>query len=257
MKKLAEIVVLGLLCQGCISTTTSTSTTTPQSDEAAAIANLNLGVGYLRQGRADLAVDILERALSFDPRLADAHSSIAVAYDQLGQPDEAEEHYRRATRLEPNNPGAANSYAVFLCRHDRWDDAERYFRRAAENPRYTTPAAALANAGVCARAADESDVAERYFREALARNPGYPDALYHMTDLAYQDENFLQARAFMQRYLESATANPEMLWLCFQIEQQLDSPIRAQTCATRLRDQFPESAQATRLFRLERDATTL
>ncbi|MEE8543099.1 MAG: type IV pilus biogenesis/stability protein PilW [Gammaproteobacteria bacterium] len=257
MKKLAEVVVLGLLCQGCVSTTTSSSSTRPPSDEDAAIANLNLGVGYLRQGRAELAVEILERALNFDPRLADAHSSIAVAYDQLGRSDEAEEHYRRATRLAPDNPGAANSYAVFLCRNDRWDDAERYFRRAAENPRYTTPAAALANAGVCARTAGESDVAESYFREALARNPGYADALYHMADLAFQDENFLQARAFMQRYLETATANPEILWLCFQIEQQLDSPTRAQACSARLRDQFPESAQATRLFRLERDATTL
>jgi type IV pilus assembly protein PilF len=226
MKKLAEVVVLVLLCQGCISTTTTTtsssSTRAPaSSDEDAAIANLNLGVGYLTQGRAELAVGILERALSFDPRLADAHSSIAVAYDQLGRSEEAEEHYRRATRLEPNNPGAANSYAVFLCRNDRWDDAERYFR------------------------------------EALARNPGYSDALFHMTDLALQDKNFLQARAFMQRYLETATANPEILWLCFQIEQQLDSPTRAQACATRLRDQFPDSAEATRLFRLERDATTL
>ncbi len=261
MKKLAEVVVLVLLCQGCISATTTTTSSSSRapasSDEDAAIANLNLGVGYLRQGRAELAVGILERALSFDPRLADAHSSIAVAYDQLGRSEEAEEHYRRATRLEPNNPGAANSYAVFLCRNDRWDDAERYFRRAADNPRYTTPAAALANAGVCARSAGESAVAERYFREALARNPGYSDALFHMTDLALQDKNFLQARAFMQRYLESATANPEILWLCFQIEQQLDSLTRAQACATRLRDQFPDSAEATRLFRLERDATTL
>ena len=75
-----------------------------------------------------------------------------------------------------------------------------------------------------------------------------------MTDLAYQDENFLQARAFMQRYLDSAAASPEMFWLCFQIEQALNSPTQAQRCATRLREQFPTSAQASRLFQLERDA---
>jgi type IV pilus assembly protein PilF len=252
MKKLAGFAVLGLLCQGCVSTTGSTP---GQSDEDAAIANLDLGVGYLREGRADVAVTVLERALTFDPDLADAHSALAVAYDQLGRPEDAEEHYRRATRLDSNNPDAANSYAVFLCRDDRWDDAERYFRRAAENPAYATPAVALANAGVCARAAGETEEAESYFRAALDRNPVYPDALFHMTDLAYEDENFLQARAFMQRYLESATANPEVLWLCFQIEQELESATRAQICAARLRDQFPESAQASQLFRFERDAT--
>ncbi len=251
MEKLAVIVLIGLLSQGCVSTTTSSAPS--QSNDDAAIANLNLGVGYLRQGRTELAIEILERALSYDPRLADAHSSIAVAYDQLGLSDQAEDHYRRATQLESDNPDAANSYAVFLCRHDRWNNAERYFRRAANNPIYTTPAAALANAGVCARAAGELDTAERYFREALGRDPEYPDALFHMTDLAYQDENFLQARAFMQRFLASADASAEMYWLCFQIEQELDSSAQAQSCATRLREQFPTSEQASLLFRLERD----
>jgi type IV pilus assembly protein PilF len=252
MKKLTALALYCLICQGCVSTTTSSIA--PQSDEEVAIANLNLGVGYLRQGRPELAIDILERALSFNPNLADAHSSIAVAYDQLGDVEEAEEHYRRATELAPENPGVANSYAVFLCRDDRWNDAEEFFLRAAENPRYATPEAALANAGVCARSAGELDKADSYFRAALDRNSTYPDALFHMTDLAYQNENYLQARAFLQRSLESAPDSPEMFWLCFQIESELDSLSQAESCAIQLREQFPESVQASQLFEIERDA---
>jgi type IV pilus assembly protein PilF len=252
MKTLTVFAVYCLLCQGCVSSTSSS--TPPQNDADAAIANLNLGLGYLRQGRPELAIDIFNRALSFDPDLADAHSSIAVAYDQQGRSGDAEEHYRRAAELAPDNPGAANSYAVYLCRNNRWADAEPYFRRAAENPTYTTPEAALSNAGLCALAAGESDNAESYFREALGRNPVYPDALYHMTDLTYQQENLLQARAFMQRSLASAADSPEMLWLCFEIEAELNSPTSAQACATRLKEQFPESEQASQLSEFERDA---
>ena len=178
-----------------------------------------------------------------------------MAYDQLGVSDEAEEHYMRAAELAPDNPGAANSYAVFLCRNNRWDDAEEYFRRAAENPRYSTPAAALANAGVCARAAGDVETAEIYFREALNRDPAYPDALFHLTDLAYQNQNLMQARAFMQRSLGSSADSPQMFWLCFQIERDLNSATEAQRCATQLKQQFPESAEATELFEIERNAT--
>ena len=251
MNKVAGLIVLSLLCQGCVSTTASSTS----SDEDAAIANLNLGVAYLRQGRPELAVSILQRALSYDPRLVDAHSSIAVAFDQLGQLDEAEEHYQTAAQLEPADPGAANSYAVFLCRNDRWGDAEGYFRQAADDPQYSTPEAALANAGVCARTAGESGTAESYFRQALERNSVYPDALFHLTDLAYENEDFLRARAFMQRYLEFADASPEMFWLCYRIEQDLNSPAQAQNCAAQLKDQFPGSVQTSRLVQLERDAT--
>jgi type IV pilus assembly protein PilF len=252
MKILTAFAVYCLLCQGCVSTTNPSIP--PQSDADAAVVNLNLGLGYLRQGRPELAIDIFNRALSFDPDLADAHSSIAVAYGQVGRSDEAEGHYQRAAELTPDNLGAANSYAVYLCRTNRWAEAEPYFRQAAENPTYTTPEAALSNAGLCALASGEPDKAESYFREALGRNPVYPDVLYHMADLAHQQGNLLQARAFMQRSFASVADSPEMLWLCIQIEGQLSSPTQAQACATRLKGQFPEPVQASQLFELERDA---
>ena len=58
---------------------------TPASDEEAAQANLNLGVGYLRQGRPDVAIEALQRALDLNPRLANAHSAIAAAGQYLAR----------------------------------------------------------------------------------------------------------------------------------------------------------------------------
>jgi len=239
------------LAQACV--TSSNGTRAPSSDDAA-VANLNLGVGYLRQGRADLALESLERALELDPRLVDAHSSIAIAYDQLGNAAEAERHYQRATALAPNNAAVANGYAVFLCRNNRWRDAESYFRRAADDPRYATPEAALANAGVCARNAGDHGKAEEYFRAALNKNPAFPDALSSMMELSYDAKNYLQARAFMQRYLDVRPANASVLWLCFNIEQELDNPDGAQRCAAQLREGFPGSPELAQLQELQRDA---
>ena len=238
------------LAQACV---TSTDGQRAPSSNDAAIANMNLGAGYLRQGRADLAVEKLQRALELDPRLADAHMTIAIAYDQLSNFELAEQHYQRATALESGNASAANSYAVFLCRRGRWKDAESYFRRAADNPSYATPEAALANAGVCARNAGDMVKAEEYFRAALNRNPQYPDALSSMLEIAYNAKNYLQARAFMQRYLDVGRPNASVLWLCFNIEQELENPDRAQTCAAQLREEFPGSPELAQLQALQRD----
>lgn len=248
--RVGTAVLAVILVQGCVTTTSSNTNSTP---EEAAVANLNLGVAYLRQGRPDLALSNLEEALEYNPRLAAAHSTIAIVYEQLGDTNSAEEHYRRATQLGPDDGSAANSYAVFLCRSDRWEDAERYFRRAVENPRYPTPAAALTNAGVCARRAGDIDSAERYFREALARNPAFPDALFNMASLAFQAQDYLASRAFTQRYLSAAGSSPEALLLCVQVERELDSDAAAAECAARLRSTFPNSAEATRLNAIERN----
>jgi type IV pilus assembly protein PilF len=250
MRILIAIAALSL-GQACVSTSSSVNGVTPTED--AAVANLNLGVAYLRQGRPEIALANLQEALEYNPRLAAAHSTIAIVYEQLGEPDAAEEHYLRATQLGPDDGSAANSYAVFLCRHDRWGEAERFFRRAADNTRYPTPAAALTNAGVCARGAGDLQSAERYFREALSRNATFPDALSNMADITYQAQDYLASRAFVQRYLAAAGGTPEVLLLCVQVEQALDAPDAATQCADRLRSTFPNSAEVAQLNAIERD----
>ncbi|MBN1240839.1 MAG: hypothetical protein JXB36_20235, partial [Gammaproteobacteria bacterium] len=49
-----------VVLQGCTSTTTVSRAA---GEDEVARANLNLGVAYLRQGRADLALEKLQRAL--------------------------------------------------------------------------------------------------------------------------------------------------------------------------------------------------
>jgi type IV pilus assembly protein PilF len=119
----------------------STSTTPEHkpTQQEAAVANVNLAAGYIRQGKPEAAIEVLQRAIKQDPKLADAHSMIAVAYDQLGAREDAETHYKKSTQLEPDNSAAANAYAVFLCRQTRWKDAEPYFQKAVSNFKYQTP----------------------------------------------------------------------------------------------------------------------
>jgi type IV pilus assembly protein PilF len=217
-----------------------------ESSSDAAIANMNLGAGYLRQGRTDLAIERLRRAIEQNPRLVEAHSTIALAYDQIGSATEAEEHYRRAAQLDAANPTAANAYAVFLCRQNRWPDAAPYFQRAVANPTYATPAVAYTNAGVCARAAGEEDQAAENFRAALQRDPAFADALLNMLDLSFQSGNYIQARAFVQRYLAAHPPTAPVLWMCFNVERELNDQAAANVCAAQLRANFsgsPELAQ--------------
>ena len=167
------------------------------SDEDAAVANMNLGAGYLRQGNVELAIERLRRALAQDPDLVLAHSTIAFAYDQVGSLEEAETHFRRATELDKEDGAAANAYAAFLCnRGNRWAEAEPYFRRAVQDLDYPTPEVAMTNAGFCARDAGDLAKAEENFRAALTRNPRYADALLNMVELSYQRADYLQTRAF-------------------------------------------------------------
>jgi type IV pilus assembly protein PilF len=245
---LCAIVVALSACAGSGTVTERSSATD------AATANMNLGAGYLRQGNMELAIERLQRALAQNPRLVEAHSTIAVAYDQIGNLEQAETHYRRATQLDPNSGAAANAYAVFLCsRQNRWSDAAPYFRRAAADVRYATPEVAHTNAGICARGAGELDAAAESFRAALERNPTYPDALLNMLEVSYQAENYLQARAFVQRYLAAHRPTAPVLWMCVNIERALNNAAAAEQCEGQLRSGFQGSPELAQLEQQRRD----
>lgn len=248
MKWLIAIILLPLL--GCI-TEGEKRTSTIDPAEASQV-NLNLGIGYIRQGRYDLAREKLEKALQQDPELAEAYSALALVYDNLGEPRSAEENFRTAVRLAPDNSSVLNTYAVFLCRQRRGEEAESYFLKAAQNPRYTTPEAALTNAGVCMLQMGNAEKAENYFRNALAKNARFADALFQMTQIAFGRDNLLQARAFLQRYLAAAPPNPQILWLGVRIEQGLGDDKAADRFAGELKSQFPESNEYSQLLEMER-----
>ncbi len=256
MNSLRLIAVLGCavaFLPACVSTGTSTRDARA-SDAAAATANVNLGAEYLRRGRAAVAVDVLERALAIDDGHAEAHLTIALAYGALGELELAETHHRRALRLDSGSAAAQNAYAVFLCSQNRWPDAEPLFRQAADNPDYETPAAALTNAGTCARNANDPESGRRYFLEALAIDPGYPDALANMLDIAWRNGDYIGSRSWLQRSLAARPADAGLLLLCVRIERELADPAAAERCANRLRDDFPDSVEFAQIRESGRDA---
>ena len=83
-----------------------------------------------------------------------------------------------------------------------------------------------------------------YFREALEINPLLPNTLYQMALLNFNAQQYLPARAFLQRYAAFAAATPQTLWLAFRVERALDNPAEAEQYALELRTRFPKSEEA-------------
>lgn len=243
------LLIASALLAGCV---TTSDTVSDASLREAARYNVQLGIEYLNQGRRELAMEKLQRAAEQDPRSAEVRMWLAYAYNHYGDADRADEHYRRALRLDDDNPELRNNYGAFLCQHGRLAEAERHFVAAARNGEYSTPEVAWTNAGICAEREPDLDKAERYYREALNVDSRHEDALWQMAQLAFNRDNALSARGFVQRYLEVAPRSAESMWLGYQVETALEDTVAAQRYATVLRNDFPNSEQARRLQEAER-----
>lgn len=232
------IAMLALLLGACSSTPTYTS-----DPKRAAQANLELGVAYYREGRLQLAMENLRRAVELDPDLFEAHGAIAILYERLGENESAERHYRRALALAPSDSRTNNNYGQFLCHQKSLQDADRHFRQAVADPLYDTPEVAYTNAGICARRIPDVRKAEEYFRLALERNPFYPQALLQMLSLNHEQGEYLRARAYLQRYQQVSRHGPESLWLGIQVEHALGDKNAVASYGLALRNHFPDAPQ--------------
>ena len=215
-------------------------------DTKIAETNLSLGIGYMKQGKLDDALEKLLKAEDAKPGDAAVHSVLALVYDQMQEYDKADRHYRRAIDLNAEEGGYYNNYGAFLCRHGKYQEADKYFNKAVNTLRYKTPESALENAGVCAAQIPNAEKAEDYLRKALSINDKLPVALAEMADLMFKKQNYLSTRAYLQRFGEVSKPTARSLWLGIRTERKLGDKEAEARYAKLLQSQYPDSLEFKR-----------
>lgn len=235
--------LLTILCVAMLTGCASSGGQGTGNKQNAAQLNVELGLGYLRQGRPKLALDNLQRAIELDPRLADAHHYAAEAYRQLQQYARAEEHFAKALRLAPKDSALKNNYAIYLCEREKFKEADKYFVGAASDKFYTGSAEAMENAGVCARKNGDNALASERFHQALNYDGRRSRALYQLAELEYEQGKYREAQGLMERYFNVAKTSAPALWLAIRIEHELGNEARVRVYATDLHRNYPNSKE--------------
>ncbi|MDH5358428.1 MAG: type IV pilus biogenesis/stability protein PilW [Gammaproteobacteria bacterium] len=216
-------------------------------DPKAAEINMRLGLNYLQRGDYEIALQKLQKALRQNPNLASAHNTIALLYQRLDEMKKAESHFKEAVIREPKYSEAQNNYGVFLCQQGRYDEAEQHFLEAIKNPLYSSPAQALENAAMCASRIPDNARAEELFRQALRINPTLSKSLLWMADLSYQQQDYLQSRAYIERYQSVASWSAQALLLAIKTENQLDDQNAVSSYILLLKERFPDSEEVSQV----------
>lgn len=239
----AVVILAGVVLSGCVSSTTGMPA--PEADVGdAAELNYQLGARYYQNGKYDLARDRLEHALELNPKMAVAYTTLGMTYEALGNPRLATESYENAVRAAPRDFEVNNAYAVFLCRQRDYSGAKKYFEKAANHPENDNAERTLTNAGLCLAQQPDLVEAERLFREALERRSTHGEALLQLCLLKYQQEEFMSARAFLQRFMATGKSTAGVLLLASEIEGKLGNDRGRTDYVNQLLREFPESPEA-------------
>jgi type IV pilus assembly protein PilF len=215
--------------------------------EKRAIIRLQLAVGYYQQGKYDIALDEIKKAIAADPSYADAYGMRALIYTAMGQVPLADDNYQQALRLAPGNPDLANNYGSFLCQTaNRPREAMPQFETALKNPSYQTPVSALVNAGTCSLKTKNIDAAERYLLDALRYNPELPAVSSGLARVYFERRDYQRAGFFINRLTEVSkldNLSADALWLALRVQRKLGERSMEASLVAQLRRRFPGSPE--------------
>jgi type IV pilus assembly protein PilF len=249
MKRACALFALGLLA-ACASGTADgelrTSSDQTSTEKRAAI-RLQLAVGYYQDGKYEIALDEVKKAIAINPQEADAYGMRGLIYAAMKEKELADENFQRALKLAPHNPELENNYGSFLCNvAGRPAQAIPHFEAALQNPRYQSPLSALVNAGTCSVRTHELDGAERYLMQASRIAPDLPVVNAALAQVYYERRDYQRAGFFVNRLTQTAkldSLSADALWLALRVERKLGERAQEATLAAQLRHRFPDSPE--------------
>lgn len=205
-----------------------------------------LAAEYFNRGQLDVALEEISEALNAQSNYALAYNVLGLVNMTLNENNKALDSFDKAIRLAPKNSEINNNYGWFLCQRfpQRMDQAISHFITATQDPLYTTPEMAFANAGLCEVKRQNYGVAEAFLQKALIIQPKYPPAIVGLIDIDFQRGNHMNARSRLTDFLQSNASTPESLFLAIQIEQAIGDQLTADSYIFQLQKHFPDSREA-------------
>lgn len=233
------VLVCSVMLAGCVTTTTGLIGSF--DPEKALQANIQLGIGYIRNGEYARAKTKLSRALEIDAKSAEAHSTFGLLFQVQGELVLAEQYYKKAIRLDSKLTQARNNYGAFLFDQKRYNEAIKQFETASKDSLYTLRSQVFENLGVCYLKTGELEKAENALIRAVSLNPRQVRALLELSEIQFNRRNYVNASSYYERHIEVSSQYARSLWLGIRIARIFNKKDDEASYSLLLKNVFPAS----------------
>lgn len=226
-------------------------TASDQTDgDRRAATRMELASLYYTRGQYETALDETKLALIARPELGAAFSLRGLIYAAMGEERLAEESFQRALSINPRDADAMHNRAWFHCQSRRYDEAERGFEQALAQPQYRDQARTLLAQGVCQARAGKLDAAEAKLTRAFELDTANPTTAYNLAEVLHRRGQSERARFYIQRVNQREEwTSAASLYLALRIERRLGNGPAVDSLAQQLRNRYPQSTESLAIDR--------
>ena len=167
----------------------------------------NAGLGHLREGRPQLAVQDFHRAVKADGKNPYAYKGLGLALTALRKYDDAIEAFKKALELNPYYVDVRNDLGTALVLSGKRVEGKNEFMTAFNDPTNPTPEISARNLGSAYLEEKDYNEALNGFRTSMGRNKAYADAYLGMSDCLLALGQLDQAVTYLEAGVKEAPDN--------------------------------------------------
>jgi len=167
---------------------------------------------------------------------AEIYANLATGYMKKEQYEIAKRELERALTIAPNHSKSNYIMGLLLIDIEEYAEVERFMARAVQSDPQNSAAAHDLGTFLCQTGKE--------LRSVVYLNPRLEPALLNLAKIKYDDESYLSARAYIERYFAITKPQPAPLLLGYQIELKLNANDVADDYRTQILEQFPSSKEA-------------
>lgn len=249
MKSLQLVILLcgSMFLSACV--TTSDSRLTRKADPVKAVDNYTqLGLGYIKQGKYDIARARLNRALEINSDYAPANNAMALLLQSEQEPEAAEEYFLKSISLDDEFSQGQYNYGMFLMQNKRYDEACQFLNNAARDVEYPQRGKASQNLGLCYYRQGEIELAISTYERALKSQRFNAPILVNLSTLLFEVKRYEESDSYYVRFLrmverKQSKHSSNSLWLGIKLAQHFEENDKVKKLASELKRDFPKSKE--------------
>jgi superkiller protein 3 len=169
------------------------------------------GIMHLREGRVDLAVDELRKAVKQDPKSPYFQKGLGLAYAAKQQWKDAIECFRKALELNPYYIDVRNDLGAALIGSGDREGGKKEFLAAYSDPTNPTPEISARNLGEAYLQEKNNAEAATWFKTSIGRNKGYSAAYIGLAESLLGMGRLDEAIGQLQQGVQEMPADAELL----------------------------------------------
>lgn len=249
LKAAGRIALVGVtvVLASCV-TVTESRLTKKASPEKAVENYTQLGLGYLQNGRPDMARQRLLKALEINENYAPANDAMGLLWQTEGEFDLAEEYYRNAIRRDGNFMRARHNLGRLYLQTKEYSKAEDQLKRAAQDRYYDNRVGAYNDLAMTYYRLGRNDEAISMYAQTLRLAPYNVEALVNGATLMFEAQRYDESMRYFDRLdrlvqREQAVHSAHSLWLGIKLLAIYQNTQRTIALASELKRNFPQSEE--------------